>query len=60
MKVGDLVQIKRPGKLNNKLGMVMSNPRHRCGTRSIWKVFVFAYKKPFYCRQNNLEKLNEF
>lgn len=59
MKVGDLVQIKRPGKLNNKLGIIMSKGS-RCGTRSIWKVFVFAHKKPLYYRQNDLEKLNEF
>ena len=59
MKVGDLVQIKRPGKLNNKLGIVMSKSADS-GTRSIWKVFVFAYKKPLYYRQNDLEKLNEF
>ena len=59
MKFGDLVQIKRPGKLNNKLGIVMSKSADS-GTRSIWKVFVFAHKKPLYYRQNDLEKLNEF
>ena len=58
MKVGDLVQIKRPGKLNNKLGIIMSKGS-RCGTRSIWKVFVFDYKKPLYYRQIDLEKLND-
>lgn len=58
MKVGDLVQIKRPGELNNKLGIVMSRSPPS-GTRSIRKVFVFAYKKPLYYRQNDLEKLND-
>jgi hypothetical protein len=58
MKLGDLVQIKRPGELNNKLGIVMSRSADS-GTRSIWKVFVFAYKKPLYYQQNDLEKLND-
>ena len=57
MKLGDLVQITRPGKLNNKLGIVMSK-RADSGTRSIWKVFVFAKEKPFYYRQTDLEKLS--
>jgi len=29
------------------------------GTRTIWKVFVFAKEKPFYYRQGDLEKLAE-
>jgi len=54
---GDLVRITRPGKLNDKLGIVMSK-RADSGTRTIWKVFVFAKEKPFYYRQTDLEKLS--
>jgi len=55
---GDLVRITRRGERKNELAMVMS-VSSAAGTRTIWKVFVFAKEKPFYYRQGDLEKLAE-